>query len=356
VIKHRLKLALREAWARALFHTGLHRLVDRLQPRRLTILFGHAVDAPEHNAGLPGEMKIRGERLRELLEALGRRYELCTLSGGVEALRTEPGGGRSLVALTLDDGYRDNRTALLPLLERVGAPVTVFLETRPLDERRVSWSHKYFWCLGRMDAEALARRYLVLCDDAAAAEGLRRLLEEPDRLEYRVKRLLKYDADAADRDRVLDAIFTEAGGDERALCEALYLDWDDARALAEAGVELGGHTVRHEVLSRLSPDEARAELEACRNSMAAQLPGWEPRVFAYPFGRRWDYDEGTREALRAGGWSLAVNTHAGTNGPDSPPLDLRRIPIDDHTPLHLLVAEACGGFDLARWFGLDLSE
>ena len=356
MIKHRLKHALREAWARLLFHTGLHRLVDRLQPRRLTVLFGHAIDAPEHNAGLPGEMKIRGERLRQILRALGKRYELCTLSGGVDALRADPRGKRSLVALTLDDGYRDNRTALLPLLAEVGAPATVFLETRPLDERKVSWSHKYFWCLGRMDAEALARRYLVLCEDSAAAEGLRRLLEEPDRLEYRVKRLLKYDADAADRDRVLDTIFTETGGDDRALCEDLYLDWDDARALADAGIELGGHTVRHEVLSRLSPEEAREELDACTRAMSTQLPGWEPRVFAYPFGRKWDYDEGSREALRAGGWDVAVNTHAGTNGPGTPPLDLRRIPIDDHTQLHLLVAEACGGFDLARRFGLDFSE
>ena len=39
-LKHQLKGTLREVYARVLYHTGLHALVDRLQPRRMTILFG----------------------------------------------------------------------------------------------------------------------------------------------------------------------------------------------------------------------------------------------------------------------------------------------------------------------------
>ena len=42
-MKHRLKMWLREAWARLLYHTGLHALVNRVMPVRLTILAGHCV-------------------------------------------------------------------------------------------------------------------------------------------------------------------------------------------------------------------------------------------------------------------------------------------------------------------------
>ena len=56
------------------------------------------------------------------------------------------------------------------------------------------------------------------------------------------------------------------------------------------------------------------------------------------------------------GFTVAVNTHAGTNDGGSDPYQLRRLPIDDSSELHLLVAEACGGFDLLRRVGLDLSE
>jgi len=79
-------------------------------------------------------------------------------------------------------------------------------------------------------------------------------------------------------------------------------------------------------------------------------------VFAYPFGRRWDFDEASVAAVRAAGFDWAVTTHAGTNDADTDPWRLRRLMIDADVKPHLLVAEACGGFDLLRRAGLDLSE
>ncbi len=60
--KHQLKLFLREAYARVLFHTGLCALVDRIAPRRLSILAGHCVTA-DSNATLAKDMRIEGVRL-----------------------------------------------------------------------------------------------------------------------------------------------------------------------------------------------------------------------------------------------------------------------------------------------------
>jgi len=356
LLKHKLKTGLRELYARLLFHSGLHVLVDRLMPRRLTILFGHCVDAPEHNGFLPPDMKIRREKLAAILGWLGRRYELCTVGGGFESLRAGANGGRSLVALSMDDGYRDNRTELVPLLAELGAPATVFLESRPLDERRVNWSHKLFWAVGRTDVESWTRGYLKQCRDAATRAALEQHLASGAKLLYHVKRVLKYDAPVAERDAIVDRLFVAAGGDERALCDELYLDWQDARELDQAGLELGGHTISHAILSRLDAEGAAAETGGCAASMARELPGWEPRTFAYPFGRRWDYDATSVEAARSSGWTVAVNTHAGTNEAGADPMQLARLPIDDGTPLHLIAAEACGGFQFLRRLGLDLSE
>ena len=354
-MKHRLKLFLRRAWARVLFHTGLHALVNRLMPRRLTILFGHCVDEPACNGFLPPDMKIGRAKLDGLLDWFGKRYELATIGAGIESVAGSA-DGRSVVALSMDDGYRDNATALLPMLRERGVGATVFLESRPLDERRVNWSHKYFWMLSeRLDPDELGRRYQAATRDEATAERLRRVLEDGGDLVYQLKRILKYDADRADRDRVIDELFREAGGDEEALCRALYMSWDEVRELERAGFELGGHTVHHEILSRLERDDAAAEIGGCRAALGRELerPG---DVFAYPFGRRWDYRDETRELVGEAGFRWAVNTHAGTNDGRTDPTQLRRIPIDDGAELHMLVAEACGGFDLLRRFGIDLSE
>jgi peptidoglycan/xylan/chitin deacetylase (PgdA/CDA1 family) len=350
--KHALKLFLRRIYARALFFTGLHAVVNRLMPRRMTILFGHCVDEPAINGFLPADMKIRAERLERILAWLARRYDMVTIGEGLERLE-RAGRGRSLVALSMDDGYRDNRTALPAILARTGARATVFLATGPVSGGGVDWSHKLFWMLARGEPiELLARRYLDLTADEQARAGLRRALEGGGDHVHAVKRVLKYDADPDERERVIDALFRAGGGDEAELRGALYMTWDDARALLAGGIEFGGHTMSHHVLSTLPAARQAAEIRGCTEALEREL-GVRPRVFAYPFGRRWDYDAASKAAVRDAGYAAAVNTHAGTNARRG--LELARLALGDGSDLALLAAEACGGFDLLRRVGIDLS-
>lgn len=350
--KHQLKLFLREAYARVLFHTGLCALVDRIAPRRLSILAGHCVTA-DSNATLAKDMRIEGAKLERILRNLGRRHELTTVNEGWRSLHSP--GRRSLVALSMDDGYKDNRTHLLPLLQRVGAPATVYLETAALDERALNWSHLFFWLLDRLGPVRFVERFTAECRDARTNELYRELLASSRATSYHLKRVLKYEAPAAERTRAIRALFLAEGGDERALCDALYMTWDDARALRDAGVELGGHTVHHEILSRLDEHGQRAEVGGARASLVKHA-GDAPASFAYPFGRRWDYDERSKDAARLSGFTCATTTHAGVNQKGSDPWALKRLMIDEDARLHVLATEACGGFELLRRVGLDLSE
>lgn len=324
-------------------------------PRRLTILAGHCVTAPS-NARLPKDMKIEGAKLERMLAWLGRRYELTTVGEGLRRLENGSAGKRrSLVALSMDDGYLDNRTHLLPLLERLGVGATVYLESRPLEERRVNWSHKFFWILDRVGAGEFVGSFGARCADGPAVTKLEALRAEGRATPYHLKRTLKYECAPAARNLAIDEVFAALGGDERALCDELYMTWADARALTDGGVELGGHTASHEILSRLDGEDAAREVGLCRAALARRLD-LESESFAYPFGRRWDYDAKSKEAVRAAGFQSATTTHAGTNGRGADPYELKRIMIDEDAELHLIAAEACGGFELLRKIGIDLSD
>jgi peptidoglycan/xylan/chitin deacetylase (PgdA/CDA1 family) len=360
--KHRLKLALREVYARLLFHTGLHRAAERLAPKRLTILAGHCVTPEDERTWsggrhLPPDMKISTRKLRAILDWFAQRnYPLVAIGEGAQAL--ERGKlERSLVALSFDDGYRDNHRVLLPLLRELGARATVFLETGALDQRRVYWSHKYFWLTARLSALQVAREYLELAKDEGSARTIGSLVAGGERvdLSYQVKRALKYEVDPAARDRALDQLFARHGGDERALCEELYMNWEEAGELQRSGVELGGHTVSHAVLSRRSPAEQESEVREGAEAIE-RATGVRPQTFAYPFGRRWDFDERSERAVERSGFARAVTMHAGTNLPHTPRTRMHRLALDESSSLHLLVAEACGGFDLLKKLGLNLSE
>lgn len=351
-MKHRLKLFARNAWARLLFHTGLERIVDRCMPRRLTILAGHCVTAPS-NDRLPKDMKIQGEKLERMLAWLARRYEVTSVGDGVSKIGSD--GRKSLVALSMDDGYKDNRTHLLPLLARLRVPATVYLEGRPLEERRVNWSHKFFWILDRLGAKELVKSFSARCEDKSTVVALEALQADGRATAYHLKRVLKYDSPPAARNRAIDAIFAALGGDEQELCDELYMTWEDVGELARGGIELGGHTKSHEILSRLDAANAEQEVREGREAIARRLDV-ESRSFAYPFGRRWDYDAKSKEAVRKSGFASAATTHAGTNRKGVDAYELKRLMIDEDAELHLVAAEACGGFDLLRVFGLDLSE
>jgi peptidoglycan/xylan/chitin deacetylase (PgdA/CDA1 family) len=353
-LRHRLKRTLRDLYSRAFVYSGLALLMARCGGPRLLILAGHGVDGAAGSASMPADLKISPARLEGLLRALGRYGEWVTVGEGVT--RLDSGHSRGLVALSMDDGYLDNRTQLLPLLEACDARCTVYLEARPLEIRRVSWLHKWFWLERRLGTiEAGRRCALELNGHSAVLNEI--LAAGADAAARGLKRRLKYDLDAEPRDRAVHAVFEQAGGDEATLCEELYLCIQDARELLESGrVELGGHTWSHEVLTTLESDVAREEIVRGRGTLEELLGADCGESFAYPFGRRWDQSAEHAQAVEAAGYQSAVTTHAGLNLPAGDSFQLKRWMLTDTLPVHLLVTELCGGFDLLRRLGLDLVE
>lgn len=343
-LKHRTKTALVGAWTGAAWATGVARLVDAVRPPRLTILYGHCVADPGLNGSLHQDMKIEAEHLRTLLVALGRRHDLVTVAEGMDRL-SAGGEGRSMVALTMDDGYRDNLVRLVPLLEEVGGRATVFLEAGAVVERRLPWLHALGWLDAELGAAAAARALAERIPSAAAA-----LADVPD--SNRLKRVLKYDADRAERAAALETLVLAHGGDPRAIVDSLYLSHAEARELARADcIEVGGHTVDHPVLSRLAAPEQREQIARGRALLSDLLEGGEPgvapgscgRTFAYPYGRDWDRDADSEAAAMEAGYEFAVTTHEGTNLASAPRFALRRIPIHGGSRLAHLGVTAAGG-------------
>lgn len=368
-LKHKLKGRLRSGFARLFAWKPVWHLVDRLAPQRMLILFGHCVDDDQYGGVLAPDMCLSRARFVEVIDALrARGAELGTIGSRWDSLQNQS-GARAQVALSMDDGYLDNARVMTPLLVERGLGATVFLETRALGERRVNWTHHLHWlfdaCGAQEASRALAERARAwegaptavgrTGEGSALADAVEGALALGERAYYHVKRRLKYDVAPALRDELLDELFRAQDGDNQALADKLYMSWDEARAIASQGIELGGHTVSHAILSTLDADAQRAEIGGSVDAIEREL-GARPRVFAYPFGRRWDYDADSIQAAQAAGCALAVNTHSGTNTRESKPYELRRVPVEEHTPLAQILAEASGGFLLLERLGLSLSE
>jgi peptidoglycan/xylan/chitin deacetylase (PgdA/CDA1 family) len=90
---------------------------------------------------------------------------------------------------------------------------------------------------------------------------------------------------------------------------------EELRALAAAGIEVGGHTETHPDLTRLSYEQARAELEGCKRALEAILDA-PVEVAAYPYGEANEVtfaackDAGFRAACLNRGRGSWTNPHA----------------------------------------------
>lgn len=82
------------------------------------------------------------------------------------------------------------------------------------------------------------------------------------------------------------------------------------RELADAGFEIGSHTVNHPHLTSVSDDMLAQELSDSKRALE-DLIGREVSSFSYPYG---DYDDRVREAVIAAGYTNAVSTKLGVVG------------------------------------------
>jgi peptidoglycan/xylan/chitin deacetylase (PgdA/CDA1 family) len=85
-----------------------------------SVLVYHTISSPPDP--MPADIDISPERFAQQLRWLVRRRRVVPLD---ETLRVSP--RRRLTAITFDDGYRDNLTVALPLLEKFQLPMTLFV-------------------------------------------------------------------------------------------------------------------------------------------------------------------------------------------------------------------------------------
>jgi len=262
-----------------------------------------------------GAAAARG--LWQQLRLLRRACRVVPLDAAVDALAA----GRPLppraVALTFDDGYRDNLETVAPMLRRLGLPATFYLVPGLIERTSRPWWETVAWAVSRARADALEWRGRALpaggADGAAATVGI--VAED-------LKRMSRIRRDAS-----LDDLVGELRprGSEDGVRE-LFLDWVGARELAESA-DVGSHTCTHPILSEEAPADQGRELARSRARLEEGL-GRPVRTIAYPNGTAADYDAATLAAAGDAGYAAAVTTTSGWNDASTPRLELRRFILD----------------------------
>ena len=86
-----------------------------------------------------------------------------------------------------------------------------------------------------------------------------------------------------------------------------YISWDQLREMADAGMEIGDHTISHPYLTQMPADAAWREISESKKTLEQKLA--RPVLsIAYPFG---DYNDAIMEMARRAGYTCGVSTDPG---------------------------------------------
>ena len=226
---------------------------------------------------------------------LSRRYTFIPLDTLVSAIQRKDFSQipPKSVVITIDDGHAGN-FELLPVFKQYQIRPTLYVCTQIVN------TYRHFWF--KIDGQSKAEK-----------ERLKRL-SNAERLAH-----LKKTADFEP---------------EKTFPERQTLNMAEMKEMGES-VDFQPHTQFHPILPHCTEAECTQEIIESKTDLESLL-GIECLHFSYPNG---NYTEREIQIVKAGGFRSARTTEIGWNTLDTPPYQLKVIPITDDAGLTLFRAE-----------------
>jgi peptidoglycan/xylan/chitin deacetylase (PgdA/CDA1 family) len=289
------------------YKTGLIRAGRGWWARSLTVVNYHRIDNPYREGfdSFKPNVSATPEDFDRQLDYLATWFNVVSLKDIVEWLD----GHRDLppyaALITFDDGYLDNYTSAFPLLRKHNFPALIFLTTG-----HIGTDAPFYWDMAAYCFAHTQNDHLTFPDghaenwsnQAGRDQVSKNWIEFMKTLPQAEKQIY------VENLPVLLGVSIPAGFFKR-----LMIDWDQAREMQKDGIEFGGHTVHHPILTRISLEEAREEVVGSKTRIEDELG--EPVLgFAYPNGQASDLNEGIEKIVADSGIRAAFTL---LNGPSS---------------------------------------
>lgn len=288
---------------------GLARLMLRccrcLAPKWLTALAYHRVcDVDPHSPWDPNLVSATPDQFRRQLAFVKRHFTPVTSADIIQWRQGRFDMPPNPLVITFDDGYRDNVTVALPLLQEAGIRADFFICPWHIENQRLFWWDRIAFCVREARRGEIALDYPEAVTLDLSTETSRRTAR---RTALRIaKRTMNLDIQ-----RFVDEFQERAGAllEEREAAGKLLMTWDHVRALRRAGMGVGSHSFSHRVLSQSDEETTRREMAQSKIAIETALD--EPvSAFAYPVG---SFSNGTKAMAREVGYDLAYSYCSGAS-------------------------------------------
>ncbi len=317
---------------------GFH-LARYLTRKRLRILCYHGFSVGDEFEVMP-LMFMRKQTFERRMDTLKRwRFPVIPIDDAVKRLRSGSIDAAQVV-VTMDDGWATNLSIALPILERHGYPVCIYVNTEHFAGTTAAFNVALYYMIRKS-----AKKAVTLSGIHPRVDGTYELSDA----EIAVRQIIQATESAfplPERQRLLPLLAGLLDVDAHDVLKPgrfSFLNAAEIQELARRGAAIELHTHTHRLPVESFDDMAN---EILTNRRALQeITGKEALHFCYPSGM---HDAVHPQWLSRLHIESATTCDPGMNTPDTPTLLLKRFLDSDETTDISFEAEICGVGELVR--------
>jgi peptidoglycan/xylan/chitin deacetylase (PgdA/CDA1 family) len=279
----------------------------------------------------PNVFSCTSEMFEKHLSFYKKYFDVVTPSQIVQSNHSH--FNKPTLCITFDDGYLDNFEVALPLLQKHELPATFFITSNYVKQTQIPWWDEIAWMVHATKCKKFSLDWIKNNELQFDTEQLRNNAYSLHQLMSGIKsnselnmaqKLVRFQ-------KTLDIKF-----DINLLTKPLFMNESNVKSIAESGMEIGGHTMNHPILSHLDVNEQAKEINQNKQHLETLIKN-PITTFAYPVGGYHCYQDATKDILRQSGYQLAFTYENGLNlDCQDGDYELLRFPVEMNDRIHRL--------------------
>jgi len=290
----------------------------------LTILLYHGVsDSESKGIEIYSKKHIPYKEFREQMEYISNNCNILSMDDVVEISSLNKKYPHNAVAVTFDDGFRNNFTVATPILSNYDIPATFYITSGIINTDIMFWVDKLEDCINLSSKPSISLRLndIVEFDLTSNSKKIAALDE--------IKAFCKISSDDI-KDSIIQSVIKQTDVLPSVTHAINYekMSWKEVIALNESDLfTIGGHSLYHEILSKIpSSEKLLLNIQTSIDLLKYNL-GQEIKHYSYPEGQEIHYNERVIAHLKQNGIICCPSAVDGINNPTIDLFNLKRIMV-----------------------------
>jgi len=317
---------------------GIYNLARKFMPHHLTVLNYHRIDNPNREGfdTFRPNVSASPAKFARQMDYVAQNYHVISGWELAAFIKT----GRALppraALVTFDDGYLDNYINAYPILKARNLPAVIFLATDYIGSDKPFYWDLVAYCFHNSKMNSAEFPYIGIhtwTSQITRDQVMHHLIEVLKKLPEQEKQLIVTCLPEILGVNIPAGTFTH-----------MMISWSQVREMSDNGIEMGGHTTSHPILTRVSLDEAATEISQSRQRIEDELRK-SATSFAYPNGQASDFNGEIVKRVQQAGFETAFTLLSGPTRYEtvvSQPFAIRRIFLSYEDSFSRFVAKLVG--------------